>query len=251
MMTGLWSSELLAAQPGLRHAMTMAGTNISLTGGPDRAHAAAVRQALCEGLGLSFTGLTVARQVHGCEVLPVDRDMIGAGRETAEDAIPHVDGLCTDQAGVPLLGISADCPLVLLYDPGVPALGIAHAGWRGAVAGIASRLVAQMQMSFGARASRMWAAIAPSAGPCCYEIRMDVERVVRARWSDPGRYLLGREGRTVLDLWSLNRDQLVAGGVAPDHIDLAGVCTICDHRFCSYRREGGLTRFAGLLAGIA
>ena len=251
MMAGLWRSELLAGQPGLRHAMTMAGVNMSLTSGPDRTHAVALRKALCDGLGLSFEKLTVARQVHGCEVLPVEPEMVGAGRESAEDAVAHVDGLCTDQVDVPLLGLSADCPLVLLYDPEVPAVGIAHAGWRGAIAGIASRLVEQMQTSFRVRASRMWAAVAPSAGPCCYEVRIDVERVVRARWPDPKRYLHARDGRTYLDLWSINRDQLVACGVPFDQVDVAGMCTICDHRFCSFRRDGKATRFAGLVAGLA
>ena len=246
----LWRSELLASQTGLRHALTLAGANLSLSGGPDRAEVVTRRRDVCNGLGLSFEKLTAARQVHGCEVLPVDPDMIGAGRESADDSIPHVDGLCTNQVGIPLLGITADCPLVLAYDPGVPAVGFAHAGWRGSLAGIASRLTEQMQASFGARASRMSAAIFPSAGPCCYEVRIDVVRIARTRWSDPKRYLHQRDGHTYLDLWAVNRDQLVACGIPLNQIDVAGVCTICDRQFCSFRRDGKATRFAGLITGI-
>ncbi|GAG03167.1 unnamed protein product, partial [marine sediment metagenome] len=52
------------------------------------------------------------------------------------------------------------------------------------------------------------------------------------------------------DLWSANRDQLLAAGLGPDRIELAGICTIQDDRFFSYRRDGPETGRFALVAGV-
>ncbi len=246
----LCTSQWLARQPGLVHGFAMREFNLSLHSGPDAGHSARRRKQFCEALGVDFDRLTVARQVHGAEVVPVDTALAGAGRDALTPAIPHVDGMVTTDRGIGLMGMSADCPIVLLYDPHTPALGVAHAGWRGTVAGIASRLVEQMQRSCGSRPDRLLAAISPCAGPDQYEVREDVVRVAAARWNNPQRYFTSPDGRCFLNLRLANADQLQAAGVPHEHIDIAGFCTIRDERFFSYRRDGAATGHAALLAAL-
>jgi YfiH family protein len=246
----VWSSDLLDGERRLVHALTLREVNLSLSGGGPAARAVESRRALCHALALRFDRLTVAQQVHGCEVVAVDEALAGAGRAAQTDAVAYVDGLYTGAALLPLLGLSADCPLIVLFDPEAPAVGIAHAGWRGTLAGVVTRLAEAMIARCGVQPARLLAAVAPSAGPCCYEVREDVLRVARTRWPDPERYLRREGGRTYLDLWSANVAQLTALGVLPERIDVAGICTICDPRFCSYRRDGPSTRHAGLLAAL-
>ncbi|MFH0981555.1 MAG: polyphenol oxidase family protein [Planctomycetota bacterium] len=246
----VWSSDLLAGERRFVQAMTLRNMNMSLIGGGARAEAIQNRRALCDALELPFDRLTVAQQVHGCEVVPVDGALAGAGRESGAEAVAYVDGLYTRHALHPLLGLSADCPIIVLFDPDTPAVGVAHAGWRGTFAGIATRLTHALINSFGSKPARLLAAISPSAGPCCYEVREDVLRIVRTRCNEPDRFLRHEARRTYLDLWSANVAQLQAAGIPLERIDVAGLCTICDPRFCSYRRDGRATAHAGLLAAL-
>ena len=154
----VWSSDLFDKDGRLVHAMSMQGINLSLSSGGRRVRTVENRRALCRALDLPFAELTVAQQVHGCEVVPVDGALAGSGRESSTDAVAYVDGLFTRRPLSPLLGLTADCPILVLFDPATPAVGIAHAGWRGTLAGIATRLSQAMMMGFGSRPADLLAA---------------------------------------------------------------------------------------------
>jgi len=235
----------LSRQPGLVHAFTLRPWNMAPHRGPQAELAVERRRRLCQLLGLDFERLTAPAQVHGPEVVPVERSLEGAGRFGRDEAVGFVDGLVTDRPGLPLLNLSGDCVLLLLYDPRRGALGTAHASWRGIVAGVTENLVRQLTRSFGCRPDHVLAGIGPSAGPCCYRVERDVCRIVASRFDDAGRYLLHKNGATFLDMWRLVADQLAAAGVPAGNVEVAGCCTMCDRRFFSHRREGPSTgRFA-------
>ncbi len=243
-------STMLAQAPALVHGFTLAGFNMSLQSGPDPANTPRRRQQLCQALGLDFAKLTGAVQVHGAEIVPVDETLAGAGRDDTIPPLPHVDGLVTDNRGITLMGMSADCPILLAYDPARPAIGVVHAGWRGTIACIALRLVGVMERCFGSRAADLRVAIAPSAGREEFEVKQDVVRLAAARWDGYQVFFPHRNGRTFFDLQSTNVAQLTAAGVRPEHIDVADMGTIHDARFYSYRRDGAATGHAALLAAL-
>lgn len=243
-------SRDLEQQPGLVHAFTTCGFNMSLTSGPDVPATGQRRRQLCAALNLDFVKLTGAAQAHHAEIVPVDLALAGAGRDETSTPVPHVDGFVTDTKGVVLMALSADCPLVLLFDPGRRALGVAHAGWRGTVACITQRLVGQMQHRFGSKPEALVAAVTPCAGPDRYEVQADVVRVAAARCDDYQAFFPTRDGRTFFDLRSANIAQLRASGVRADRIDASSICTISDDRFCSYRRDGSAGGHAALVAAL-
>jgi YfiH family protein len=240
-------SSFLGGESRLAHGFTLRSYNVSLRAGPDWAGSAARRRRLCDVLGLDFGRLTGAAQVHGAEVIPVDAGLAGAGRDSEHPPIPHVDGMVTDQPGIGLICMSADCPLILAWDPGRRALGLAHSGWRGTLANIAARLVSQMQRSYHARPASLAVGIPPCAGPDRYQVQQDVLRIVETRWQDPSSILVVHGDRTCLDLRAAIVAQLTAAGVDPQRIDVADTCTISDERFCSFRRDGPDTGHAGLV----
>ena len=241
----------MATQPDLVHVVTGASANLATHLGAGAEHAVDQRQRVCATLGLDFDRLTSTRQVHGSEVFLVDSEAAGTGRGLRDGNEPAADALMTDLPGVPLLALSADCPLVLVYDPARPAVGLAHASWKGTVSGIAARLVAAMRDRLGCDPSAMVAAIAPSAGPCCYEVGPEVATAAAASRPDARQHFIdGPNGRPHFDLWSANVTQLTDAGLARECVTVAEICTICDRRFFSYRREGsGTGRFA-LIAAI-
>jgi YfiH family protein len=191
--------------------------------------------------GFDFTRLAWARQVHGSAVARVSRDGGFAGT---------ADVLTTTERRVPLTIFTADCLGIILYDPVAPALAVAHVGWRGTVGGAAQSAVAAV-CAAGARVERLHAAIAPSIGPCCYEVDEPVVSAFQSAYPDASRRWLQpvRAGHWMLDLWQANEELLERTGVEPTRIENARLCTAShpDLLF-SYRRgqRGRLLTLAAL-----
>ncbi len=145
------------------------------------------------------------------------------GEAVAIDA----DGHATALRGVGAMVLVADClPVVLGSEGAVAAL---HAGWRGLAAGVLEEGVRALRELGGE--GEIAAVIGPGAGPCCYEVGEEVH----AAFGDRSEINPHRDGRN-LDLPGLARERLEAAGVA--HVEDVGVCTICDERLFSHRREG-------------
>ncbi len=237
-----WRSTGLAALPGLVHAFTGLGGNMSTQSGADAKSSPARRQAVCAALGLDAARLSAGRQVHGTAVAAAGCAGVGV--------LDDIDGLVTAAQGVPLLALSADCPLVVLYDPTHAVLGIGHTGWRGTVAGMPRVLAARLAEA-GADLTATKAVVSPCAGPGAYEIQDDVRRQVDAATGGRSAAFVRRDGgRMYLDLPGLIADQLVAAGVPAERIHLPEQCTITDDRFYSYRRQGPNQGHAGLVVGL-
>ena len=189
--------------------------------------------------GLDLGRVAWARQVHGAGVARAGH---GGGFAGAADV------LATAEHGVPLAIFTADCLAIVLWAPGM--LAAAHVGWRGTVKGAAQAAVGALT-ALGARPSEVVAAIAPSIGPCCYEVDEPVaerfEAAYPGRWARWARAVGG--GRFMLDLWTANEELLRETGVPGDRIHNARLCTACHpHVLYSYRKgnRGRLVTLAAL-----
>jgi len=253
--------ERLYRATGIRHAITTicengdAPFNVADHIGPARETVAQRRRWVCQQIGIGFDRLTSSQQVHGANVVIVDDANAGSGRDGWGDAIASCDGLITDIVGVSLMSISADCPLVLLVAPAKGSrrtvIATVHASWRALTGGILAQAMGLFTQHYRADAADVFAAVAPSAGPCCYEVGPDfiddIER--RSPWARSS-LIKTPAGRTHFDLWSACRTALQSQGVSADRIELPPACTICDERFFSYRRQGRETGRFALLAGL-
>ena len=113
------------------------------------------------------------------------------------------------------------------------AVAAVHAGWRGTVQRIAYETIAAMREKFSSRPEQLQVAIGPGIGRCCYEVGREVAAQFRQYDSVPN------DGTQPvhLDLAAINRRQLEQAGVPPEQIYLAGLCTMCNAEFHSFRRE--------------
>ncbi len=173
-------------------------------------------------------------QVHGSAVQCVTelpRDKPGETSLTPFHPFHDADGQVTALEGVAPIVLVADCLPIAIASGGV--VGMVHAGWRGLAEGVVAEGV-RVVRELGATGP-LAAAIGPGAGVCCYE----VDDALRARFAGFGK------GRN-LDLKAIAREQLAAAGVGS--VEDVGLCTICDERFFSHRRDGGVT---GRQAGVA
>jgi hypothetical protein len=192
--------------------------------------------------GIDLRRVAFAKQVHGVAVAFASRP----------GSLGTADIIVTTTPGLPLAIFTADCLAVVLHDPRRRALGVAHLGWRGTVRG-GARVVVEALSALDASPARLQVAIAPSIGPCCYEVDMAVVEPLAvafpssyAEWLTPGT-----PGRWMLDLWAANEAQLVAAGVRPECIVNPRLCTACRRDlFHSYRKRdyGRLVTLAALPA---
>jgi polyphenol oxidase len=224
--------------PGGGHALftTRAAGNLSTVRGPDHECGRRARERLRGELGLRW--LCAGRQVHGATVrrvlAPAGPGADGRRGEAVEGGVPlDADGHATALRGVGAMVLVADCLPVALGSEG-GAVAALHAGWRGLAAGVLEEGVRALRELCGEGA--IAAVIGPGAHACCYEVGEEVHATFGGA---------RRRGRN-LDLPGLARDRLEAAGVA--RIEDVGVCTICDARLFSHRREG---LHAGRQAGVA
>lgn len=175
------------------------------------------RSAISEALGLSDAWATV-RQVHGGEVLRAD-----APGEAGE-----ADALWTTEPDLPLTVFTADCFGVVLHAD--EAVGVAHAGWRGADAGVVVNL--RRQMAAGGHEPRR-AEIGPGIGPCCFEVGPEVAE----RFADV-------TGETDWGTDSVDLPAAILRQLEDLDVWSATACTYHEGRWLSYRREGTSERLA-------
>lgn len=197
------------------------------------------RRRLAAATGFDAGALVVGRQVHGTRIATVAAADRGRGAADQRHALADVDGLLTGEPGLPLMVAVADCvPVVVVAAGRGGALRVAalHAGWRGLLAGILERGV-QLLRRHG---SIVAAVVGPSIGPCCFAVGEEVGRAFERQY--PGTWHDGR-----VDLWGAAVRQLTDAGVAERAVTLARVCTSCDERFFSHRRDAGRS---GRQAGI-
>ena len=127
----------------------------------------------CAALGTDAHRVVLSKQIHDDVVRHVTETDAGKGLWRDRD-YASVDGMVTDVPHLPLVVFSADCNVILLYDPIRRAIGACHAGWRGTALGIAAKAVGEMVRLFGCDPSRIRAAIGPAIGQCCFETDSDV-----------------------------------------------------------------------------
>mgnify|MGYP003575090827 CR=1 FL=1 len=151
------------------------------------------------------------------------------------DQRPQADALVTDRPGLLLGVVTADCAPVLLADEEAGVIGAAHAGWRGAVAGVTDQAIAAM-ISLGARVERIAAAVGPCIARASYEV--DHAFAERLLADDPANERFigeGPSGKPHFDLEAYVAARLAAAGVRK--IEAMGLDTYAlEHRYYSYRR---------------
>lgn len=161
-----------------------------------------------------------AKQVHGTALA-----------RAPFTAKPEADAVWSDAPGAAVGVVTADCvPILLAHRSGRLVCAI-HAGWRGSAARIVTRTVRALR----AKPGELVAAIGPHIGPCCYEVDAPVIGAIPEQSVfHPARSL----EHAMLDLFALNRLQLVGAGVPARAIERVGGCTACDPAlYFSYRRD--------------
>lgn len=211
------------------------------------------RERLAQALRIGLEQCTYAEQVHGNEVQIISKEHAGAGVRSREQAIQAKDAFITNEPGLFLHALFADCVPLFFFDPVRRAIGLAHAGWKGTVLQIARKTAEAMKLAFGSEPGDMLAAIGPSIRQCCYEVDEQVISRIKQCMAelnvanDPENgdapvYIDKGNGKYNLSLQQMNRQIMIKAGILPSRIEMSSLCTSCrTDLFFSHRKENGQT----------
>lgn len=212
-----------------------ASLNLGQHVGDDAQAVATNRARLAERLAGAGEPLWL-EQVHGTRV-------VDASTLSSNEAPPQADAAFSRSAGVICVVMTADCLPVLFCDDAGSVVAIAHAGWRGLLAGVLEETIAAMDVPGKALVAYLGPAIGPQAFAVGDEVRsafvaVDAKAATAFTPSLPGKWLA--------DIYLLARQRLTGQGVA--RIFGASHCTVSEaERFFSYRRDGRTGRMAAMI----
>lgn len=218
---------------------------------PEDSHANVAENLRRFGAAVGFQPqhLVLTQQTHSINIHRATAQDAGRGI-TRPIGYTQIDGLITNEPGLPLLTYHADCTPLFFYAPQSRFCGVAHAGWRGTAQGMARAMVEALTAA-GCRAEELLVGIGPAAGPCHYQVGEEVVAHFAGQADESGPLYLPdpqTPGRYLLDLWRANRLQLLQSGVPASQIIIGGLCTICHPDiFYSHRVQG---RARGSLAAV-
>lgn len=220
---------------------SFASANMSFQVGDQKEAVAQNHRALLCGAGEDhFSALVMARQVHGHRCLTVvDRDP----EKIAQLAQTEADALITDQPGIFLGVMTADCLPLIMIDRLQRAVAVVHVGWRGLEQSIGVKVVDRLSRCFAVSPATLQVFAGPAIGNCCFQVGVEVVDRFRSHPALKGidGWYQERASGYYLDLLSIQRAQLMLAGVAEENFHAVDICTFC-HDFCfSYRRDHAIT----------
>ena len=195
---------------------------------------------LGKSFGLTPSDMVRTNQTHTSIVRLITRANAGEGI-TCPGPESGSDGMVTNEPGLMLCTVEADCVPVYLLDPVNKAIGMVHSGWRGTAGHISANAISLMKKSFGTDPGSILAAIGPCICKDCYEVTKDLKESFLETFSPEevsGFFTPKPNGRYWLDLKAAITATLTGAGVLPENIEDSGFCTFHDSQFHSWRRDG-------------
>lgn len=202
----------------------------------------------CEALNINLENLVASDQVHKDKIYTAGTRDRGKGILRDSDII-GMDAMITKDREVALVTYYADCVPIFLLDTKTPAVGVAHAGWRGTVSKIGQKTLLKMMEVFGSLPENMLIGIGPCINSCCYEVDAPVVNCIKRAFTYWDELIEAKgDGKWMLNLVLTNKRQLEEVGIEPSQITISGFCTSCrNDLFFSYRADKGKT---GSLAAV-
>jgi polyphenol oxidase len=249
----LWQFENFSKEKNINHFVTDRRSNpdgneftLSLSSTPDKELIRSNRTLLAEAMGVKTTELFFPSQVHKTRIVNVSS-------HTPKQELHDTDALITNEKGICIAVMSADCVPILLYDKKNQAIGAVHSGWRGTVARILEKTLHQMKNDFGTSGKDIVAGIGPSVCQASYEVGEEVVHEVTQAFGTNSNLMIAQpSNKAKLDLWKANKLQLLEFGVDESQIEISDLCTVIHNNYFFSARKGDAGRFAAgiMLKGI-
>lgn len=211
--------------------------NLGFSRGDNKTHVLENYKRFAASIEVPVEKMVLSSQYHHNHILDVTPVHYGMGIFKERD-YHDVDGLTTEEIGLPLVTFYADCVPIYFYDVKRHVVAMTHAGWRGTASGIVGDLIKKW-IGEGSEKKDIKAAIGPAVCFDCYEVSKDVIDAMTYAFSSKHYKYYPEKDKYHIDLKGMNRDILIENGIDPDHIEVTDYCTKCHPElFFSHRRHG-------------
>ena len=189
--------------------------------------------------GVTSSDLIRLPQVHSSKIRVIKKEHAGEGVVRCV-SVEGFDGMITNEPGIVLCTVEADCVPVYLYDPVKAVIGMVHSGWKGSAGKISADAINRMEEGFGSDPGDILALIGPCICGNCYEVGGELKDDFLENFSadDIEEFFAPKEnGKFLLDLKKAIRLTFLRSGIGEEHIYDTGVCTFESSDICSWRRD--------------
>jgi len=202
--------------------------NLGLHTKDESANVVENRKRFFTQLQIPLTQVASSYQVHGDQILKVNEPGLYEG----------FDALITNQENTFITVTVADCTPILIYDSNHKVVAAIHAGWRGTVAQIVPKTLAEMKKYYGSQATDCYVYI----GTCIDECSFEVDADVADHFEHPFKKWDDKKSKYFVDLKKANKQQALGSGVPENQIEWSSYSTVLHNEaYFSYRKEGGIT----------
>ncbi len=185
--------------------------------------------------------------IHGDKIIRVTKKDAGHGVLNNDYQI-QADGLITNELGLNLFQVVADCLPILFYDPANKAIGLAHAGWRGTSQNIAGKTIAALVHEFKTKPADLIVGLGPSIHKCCFSYP-EAKQESMPDWQPFINKQVDKQ--THVNNVGYNLWQLTSAGVEQENIFMSEFCTAHSGKFFSHyvdiKNKTPETRFVALI----
>lgn len=204
---------------------------------------------LCENLGLQMCNVVKPMQSHLDKVQIVTGKVLKNEPDIYVEKYLKTDGLITQKKNIILSTTSADCILMMFFDPETKTIANIHSGWKGTYRKIAVKTVEKMKKELGVKPENLICCMCPSIRKCHFEVREDVMELFEEKFErsidlskiiekQKSEFNSSTEEKWNIDTIELNRIMLIKEGLIPDNIVDSKICTVCNSdKLHSYRVE--------------
>jgi YfiH family protein len=224
--------------------------NLSLRVNDDPYSVKRNRELIARAFGIAPQQLVFSSQTHEDKVAVIDHQFMELPEDDQNSFLYGYDAMVTNLKDICICILTADCASVLLYDTKTPAIGIAHAGWKGTVKKIAAKTIATMTENFGSKPENIVAAIGPCICGESFEVGEEVAVVFENTFNSNAKIVLRKPEwpRPHVDIVAANCEILTEAGVKPQNIETSGICTFQNSDVFFSARKQAAGRFgAGLM----
>ncbi|MGL5260283.1 MAG: peptidoglycan editing factor PgeF [Lachnospiraceae bacterium] len=202
---------------------------------------------ISEILECKLEDFVLTDQTHTSNIRVVTKGDKGKGILYEKD-YEDIDGFITNEEGVALVTLYADCVPLFFLDPIKKVIGMSHSGWKGSVLNIAAKTLDKMNSEYNCKIEDILVAIGPSICMECYEVSEDVILEFNKSIEKDDFYYKKNNGKYQLDLWKANEYLLLDAGIKKENLSITNICTCCNEKdLFSHRASQGKR---GNLAGV-
>lgn len=216
-----------------------AGDTICWYTGDNPEHYAVNIDELARNLCIPKSGIIQPRQTHSANVLTLSEDFLDADFIARAEMLNEVDAMVTRLPEIAIGVNTADCVPIVFYEPEQKIIGVAHAGWRGTAAMIATATVKAME-NIGANRSKILAGIGVAISEENYEVGDEVVEALLKTGIEESTFArrYPEKNKYHVDLRAANREILINYGLKAENIKVSDICSFGNEEFYSARRQG-------------